>query len=442
MKYHHASASVWSLGECFRLCREEAGITQQALAAACGVQERTIRTIEKNGNCSLRTRGRVLVGLNRLRGRNAFPEVQMAEDDGGVRLRPGAATWLQFPEREWLRQCHGPGALLTADYHVVPFHGQRSWGELNRLVAWCQQPTRIGLRIYKGGGGMGKTRLAVELCQMLAKPENGLWTGGFAQRAHFPKASSPWARLRDLSHPLVVVVDYAGEEEKTRMVSQLLLHLNACPAPKLRLLFLERDDLWLDRLHESRAAREILLGPLLARAGDDEAHLLPPVAISATERAESFRLAAKAFGIRLGLKSPGDAARELGGKLYESVLYIHIQALLAVLGTETLGKIAILRHLLGRERDYWKSRLETLGLSAGLLPAVEQAVLELSAHNGAPDLSSARRVLEAVELLKDQSQGVRRQIATLLRECYPLGKTGIGQLQPDELKHYLMRQYA
>src|ERR1039458_6500557 len=85
-----------------------------------------------------------------------------------------------------------------------------------------------------------------------------IWSTGFGRLKGFPAERSPWEALPDLRKPLLVVVDYAGEARKTQMMTQLLGHLDACPAPKVRLLFLERDDRWLDRLHEDPAAREIL----------------------------------------------------------------------------------------------------------------------------------------------------------------------------------------
>lgn len=432
----------FSLGSLLQQYRLEVGATQGQLADQAKVAVRTLRTVEQDGRYSPRMPGRIVTGLNQLRRQNDLPPLSLRLHGQDVALDVQPQTWLEFPDREWLRRYHGPGAMLTADFHVVPFHGTRSLAELEKLVAWCEASGGPAVRIYKGEGGMGKTRMAVELCHRLrGRPEPG-WMAGFAQTDVFPEGRDPWAEFSGSAQPLLVVVDYAGDEAKSRMVSQLLLHLEDCPASKLRLLFLERDDLWLDRLHEHPAAREILLGPLLSRSGTEEVHVVPPVATTSAERAASFQTAARAFAAKLGQRAPPTSNREWKGELYDRVLFIHMQALLSVCGTEVQGKSAILRHLLARERDYWRRRLHQLGLSAVLLPAIEEALCAISLRNGAADVDVARKILKEAPLFREQPAVVRLQILTLLRECYPQGSNGIGPLQPDLLRDYLTAKFA
>ena len=430
-----------SLGTAFLALRNEAGITQEELAAAnegdtCCV--RTISAVETGEPFTMQMLRRMLDALNELRVRRGVGSVHLSQAGDEWKICKTAESWLELPRRIWQSRLHGPGALLTADFRVVPFHGEKSLEELTRLVAWCNAAPRLGIWIYKGEGGMGKTRLALELCHSLSKLSDKKWTVGFAQESHFPEAGNPWETLRGLERPLLVVVDYAGDGSKIRMISQLLRHFTACAAPKLRLLFLERDEHWLDRLHEDRAAREILLGPLLSRSGAEDVHSLMPVATEPHERLQSYHTAMNAYGKLLHLKSPGDPNDLLQASLFQSVLFIHMQALLALLGDSATSKQAILRHLLARERDYWKKRIEDLGLSHGLLPAVEQAVCELCKSNGASDVAKGMKALRRSPLLKDQSELVLTQILQLLRECYPVDTHGIAPLQPDMLKHFVM----
>ena len=431
-----------TVGEMMRRYREALNISQEELAIAAGTTARTISKIENDDDYSGRTLARIVNALSDLRQRDGLPRLRIHPENGLTTLRPVSRSWLEFPDRLWLSRIHGPGALLTADYHVVPFHGARSFAERHRLIEWCQQPDERAIRIYKGEGGMGKTRLAIELCQHLAKLAKQPWTCGFAQVERFPRKAVPWKLLPDLRRPLLVVVDYAGDEEKTWLVSRLLGHLQDCPAPKLRLVFLERDELWLDRLHRKPRARDILLGPLLSRPTGHDVFTLAPVASTYAERVDSFRLAAKAFGVKLALKAPREPHVDLKGALYERVLFIHIQALLAVTGTPVTGQSAIMRHLLAREREYWQRMLDALGLSAVLLPSIEEAVFKISLINGISDLTSARNILRQIESLRDQPEAVRRQVLMLLRECYPQGEKGIGPLQPDMLRDYLVSRFA
>ena len=434
VSFPNSSAGGYSAGKLFRYFRDELCISQEDLASVSQVSVRSLHSIETDERCSAKTRSKALAGLNELRLRAGMPPVVSENDGRRSTLVVCQPSWLQLPGREWLRSLHGPGALLTADFRVVPFHGKRRFDELERLLSWCTKPGRFGIRIYKGEGGMGKTRLAIELCHRLAALHTMSWTAGFADLARFPAASVPWESLSNLQKPLLVVVDYAGEEEKTRMVSELLLHAEACPAPKLRLLFLERDDHWLDRLHENRAAREILFGPLLSRAGNEEVHSLRAVADTSTERAESLRFAASAFGKKLGLKTPAMPEANLNAGFYQSVLFLHMRALLALFDGEARTKDAILRQMLARERDYWKKRIVAVGLSPSLLPAVESAVSRISEQNGVADKKSCQELLRKIALCRDQPEAVRQQLFRVLRECYPQGPSGIGPVQPDELK--------
>lgn len=181
-----------TIGETFENHRTEAGITQEELAEAAGVSDRSIRKLEADGGCSPKHRQRILTALNRLRVVAGYPALRLQTQQGMETLATVPATWLELPDKPWLRGFHGPGALLTADYQVVPFHGAASLAELGRLVAWCREPGRLGIRVYKGQGGMGKTRLALELCKALRDPKQAtIWTTGFARVAGFPADSSP-----------------------------------------------------------------------------------------------------------------------------------------------------------------------------------------------------------------------------------------------------------
>ena len=431
-----------NFGELIRDYRKEAGISQEALAIEAAVGVRTIRNLETEGDCSPKMRRLLLPAINRLRIAAEYSALRLEMLHGMETLVQVSDTWLDLPDKPWLQRFHGPGALLTADYRVVPFHGAASQAELGRLVAWCREPGRLGIRVYKGQGGMGKTRLALELCKALRDPKQGpIWTTGFARLARFPADSSPWETLPDLTKPLLVVVDYAGEPRKTRMVAQLLRHLDACPVRNVRLLFLERDDLWLDRVHEDRAAREVLTGPLLSRAGDSLAHQVAPVAVTTMERAESFRDSAKAFNEKLQLKAPLEPSAPLIGSLYERVLYLHMQALLSVMGKAVQRRDAILRHMLAREREYWHQRMIAMGLSGDLLPAIEMAVYEISLRDGVETVEEALRLLGEICLMRDLPKTTLVQIARLLRAGYPEGESGLGPLRPDELRNFLTAKF-
>jgi hypothetical protein len=113
-----------------------------------------------------------------------------------------------------------PAELLRAETGVVPFHGRGE--ELRRLVEWCEQDTPFSLHLVTGEGGVGKTRLALEL---VADRGRAGWVAGFF------RGDDQWApivgdhsggrsgllfeALKRVAEPVLVVVDY-GEDHGPR----------------------------------------------------------------------------------------------------------------------------------------------------------------------------------------------------------------------------------
>ncbi len=148
------------------------------------------------------------------------------------------------------------------------------------LFAWLESPRPISVQVVVGGGGRGKTRLALELC---AAARAMSWLAGFVVRDEFTRfrdqqALATWGWNR----PLLAVVDYAAA--KAEMLAGWLAELthHRCwmdPShPKLRLLLLERqgspeDAWWRLAFGEGGPARDairrmlapgapVMLGPL------------------------------------------------------------------------------------------------------------------------------------------------------------------------------------
>ena len=106
-------------------------------------------------------------------------------------------------EAEGLSRRYGPAYLLEPGLGVVPFTGRAA--ELEVLQAWCRDGRAGLVRLVTGGGGAGKTRLALELCGRMASQRwRCVWVEEGAERdvERLERAAAPGARL-------LLVADYA-----------------------------------------------------------------------------------------------------------------------------------------------------------------------------------------------------------------------------------------
>jgi hypothetical protein len=165
----------------------------------------------------------------------------------------------------------GPAGLLDPRRGLVEFTGRER--ELAGLLAWCQDGRARGVRLVTGPGGVGKTRLSVELCARL-EPCGWRWVRAGDQE----EAAALAAARRGWPGPVLLVVDYA----ETRPGLGELLRAVAAEAGVVRVLLLARGaGEWWDRLGGGEPA----VRTLLARAGAGEPL---PVAVSGRCRTRSW----------------------------------------------------------------------------------------------------------------------------------------------------------
>ncbi len=109
---------------------------------------------------------------------------------------------------------------------------------LGRLRNWLDAPAAVSIQALIGGGGRGKTRLAVELA---AEARTQGWIAGFARREELDVFRRGGCRTA-WDAPSLVVVDYAAAKSSEIAVwLRALVHAAENPDAKpLRLLLLER----------------------------------------------------------------------------------------------------------------------------------------------------------------------------------------------------------
>src|SRR5207248_915117 len=96
-------------------------------------------------------------------------------------------------------QVHSELDLLIAYQRTTKFIGRDT--ELDSLRAWLRSDPGASVRVLTGGGGSGKTRLAVELLEWLEASEPGRWNCGFLTQSEIERFSglqnlSQWRRRK------------------------------------------------------------------------------------------------------------------------------------------------------------------------------------------------------------------------------------------------------
>ena len=317
----------------------------------------------------------------------------------------------------------GPAALLRPDRAVVEFTGRDT--ELRTLRAWCATSRKGSVRVVVGAGGVGKTRLALQVATDWEA------AGGEWRLVAAGQESNAVAAVRGrTSGPVLLVVDYA---ETRSGLGELLRAVLGDPGP-IRVLLLARSlGEWWERLAEQSA---YAVARLLTEARP--IHLDAPVS-GAESDAELAARAVPCFARALGAPEPRQVDFTLpAGRV--PVLVLHAAALVAVLRS-TADPILPLRvvvasgvmdELLEHEARYWRRAASAAGLSAD--GSVLKPVVAAAALLGADDLNSAAALAGRIPDLTQSDLGTQRRWARWLFGLYPPEVDGqLGSLQPDLL---------
>jgi hypothetical protein len=328
----------------------------------------------------------------------------------------------------------GAAWYLRPEAQVVSF---RPRPELGELLEWCVTVGHLGVRLVTGDGGAGKTRLAVQLSQDLARDGwRVMWVPPGWEGAAI-------GAVRAVREPALLVVDYA--ETRPGLAGLLADAAGAADCPELRVVLLARSagEWWQELLDgvEYRlgqvleAAAPISLGPVTGASGQQEIF---------DEAMEAFagRLEVACSDATLTLTDP-DAV----------VLVVHAAALLAVLdhagrgGGSRPSQTArdVLTGLLRHEARYWHKSAAARGLR--LDPSVERLAVAVACLIGADSEAEATGRLSGVPDLAGSPER-RGQVARWLRDLYPGSpdppgageRDWIGSLRPNRLAEQLVTE--
>ena len=309
-----------------------------------------------------------------------------------------------------------PNLLLHPEYEAAPFRGRDK--EFGLLLGWCASDPRSGLALISGPAGIGKTRLAAELCRSQA---NAGWLTGFLKADPSPASLAGIARLR---RPTLVVVDDA--EGRVDQILRLLgVLLDEPPRKPWRIVLLARwKGDWWSHLHAK--SEETQAEPLVASTTFYEPSDVDP---TEGDRRDALRAALASFGKLLGMPTENLRVPHLDSRWGNGPLFLQMSALSTICAPGFSGaaharhgpitRDSLLTDALDRERRYWRATSAEARIELGDDGASTERAVVVATLVSARNEDEAEKALCAVPDLASHSEGTRRLVARWLRNLYP-----------------------
>ncbi|WP_125736655.1 tetratricopeptide repeat protein [Amycolatopsis sp. WAC 04197] len=328
-----------------------------------------------------------------------------------------------------------PAGLLPARRAIVPFHGREEI--LTGLKAWASEPG-TGIWLLHGPGGQGKTRLAHQLGEDLAR--DGWSTVWLASGI----ATQQLQVLTAVRTPTLVVIDYA--EARASQLASLadVLTQGVTPAPVKVLLLARTAGAWWDHLPAERdALRDLVEAAYVAE--------LPVLDDTDDARRDSYRSALTAFSAAIPQIPRFDSAEWKTAAVIlatqptpnihgHTVLAVQMTALADLLDATTParkpadGARGPEDRLLDHERGYWRRTAGTHDLvsnaSSGMLDDAVAAATLLAPRN----VEELDEALAHIPSVADLDRDRRDSLRVWLLHLYPMTSDGgFEGLAPDRL---------
>lgn len=315
--------------------------------------------------------------------------------------------------------------LLDPRLEIVPFLGRHV--ELAGLLAWCLDGHGGRLRLITGPGGVGKTRLSVELSHRMTAH------GWRCDRVAYGQEALAIQTLRS-GDPgrLLLVVDYAETRTGLR---QMFATLASDEGKDVRVLLLARSaGEWWDQL----AAVQPGVWDLAQQAKATELKLSSMMAADMPD-AEVIARAVKSFAVELGVSERVVQFAGSSAAARRRVLDLHAAALVALLDGAGAGSVrvdinGVLQELLRHEMHFWYDSAHSSGISdgpGGLPPVMLRQLVAAGCLLGAATRQEALLLTSRVP-----GGGASVKVTEWLRGLYPPEADELdwlGSLRPDRL---------
>ncbi len=338
----------------------------------------------------------------------------------------------------------GPSELLQARYAVVGYDDTTRMRA--RMLEWCLSETASAGRLIYGNGGLGKTRLMVEVAASL-RQEHG-WQAGFLDRPPEDDgiARQRWQALEQLMthgdhRGVLIVMDYAEARQKELcQLAERLSQRGQDEGKAVRLVLLTRSagDWWTMLIDENDALRRLFR----SRPGEPAAMLMPTMA-KGHERIESFHASVRALEPMMraqGYLARADdlpvprLARLATSDRYERPLAIQMEAMLwlasSTPGDDELGIETLLNRVLGLERAHWAKLLGPLDEDRSR--DLRRGLAQVTVVQGVETAPATESLLMADRFYDDRKARVKVDpVLRSLAIVYGRSSGGIAPLEPD-----------
>lgn len=340
-------------------------------------------------------------------------------------FEPQAALW---------RSGFSDAVLLRAEERAVPYL-ESQYGQLKRLLDWANETKLpIGLQIWAGPAGAGKTRLLLEACDRLARSG---WDAGFLRSnpaCNQVAAAEAWWKLGERRR--LLVIDYAeARPHETICLVDALLRSRVAKQTRIILLVRNTKSWWFELLSKSKSIRALAEGD--AFGGTQWIH---PIGLDAPNTESQFNAALNAFAKKLSLCKPDNVSKSIPAFLAETQgepLYIQMAALATLRGDRPTSLYDLLDSTLNREGGYWLRLLARFSLGDEHLSAFSQAMAAITLVGGLPNITKLPILLSSLPISGSLPDAERIKFQSAIALAYPRGH-GIDALRPDRLGEALL----